>query len=76
MGVVPIADLVDVAPRRQARPGRHADRAVGIGLIEARAAGGQIVKNRSPHDGVAVTVRDLLSVLVRKNEQQIPWCHI
>jgi hypothetical protein len=75
VGVVPVADLVDVLAAGEARARRDADRAGGVGRAEARAARGERVQVRRVDHRMARATQHLRVVLVRHDHQQIARLH-
>lgn len=69
--VVPIAGLMRVAPGRQRRPRRAAQRAAAIGVVEAHAALRDAVENRCLHDRVSVGADEIARVVVGQEEDQV-----
>ena len=70
-GVVPIADLVDITARGKARPRRHADRAVAVGVLEERTLCRQPVHVGRLDIGVAIGAENTAAVLVGHDEENI-----
>ena len=73
--VVPMPDLVHMAPRGHAGPGRHADGGIAVGAPEERAALREAVQVRRPYDGVPVAPEDPARVLVGEQEHQVRGRH-
>ncbi len=71
MRVVPACVLRHVGAGLQAGARRHADRTVGVGGGELRAARGERVDVRGPDDPVAVAPCDVAGMLVGQDEQDI-----
>ena len=71
MGVVPVPRLVDIAPGREGGACRDADRRIGVGGGEPRAALGQPVEIGRPHHVVAAAAEHLGVVLVRHDEEEV-----
>ena len=72
--VVPAADFVHVAAGGQRGAFRYADRAVGVGGVEAGAAPRQRIEMRRDA-GAAVTAQPGAGVLIGKYEQQVGRSH-
>src|SRR5581483_7941143 len=73
--VVPVADVVDVAAGREAGPGWDADGAVGVGVGEADATGGQRVEVRRLDDRMAVAAEHPTVVLVGHHVDEVHRLH-
>src|SRR5829696_7406212 len=74
-GIVPVADLVDVAPGREARPARYTDRAVAIGVLEQGPARCEVIEIRRLDDRIPVRAEYALAVLVGHDEQDVASGH-
>ena len=70
-GVVPISQLVHVAPGSEGCTRRNADRTVGVGARKPGAAGGQAVQVGRLHAGMAITPGDIAAVLVGEDEEKV-----
>ena len=75
VGVVPVADLVHVAPDREARAGRHADRARGVRRREARAARRQRVEIGRGDERMAGGSEKFRVVLVGHQHEEVGGRH-
>ncbi len=74
-GVVPVANLVDVAPGGQGGASGYADGAVCVGMCKTCTPISQPVYTGSLHHGVAVTAGCVPVVLVREDEEHVGGFH-
>lgn len=70
-GIVPEADLVDMAPRGEARPRGHADRGVAGSITEANSGGRQAIEMRRPDHGMAMAAEHAGIVLIRHDHKHV-----
>ena len=71
--VVPVADLVNVAPGCEDGAGGDADGAIGVGVGVAGAAGGELVEVWRLHKRVPGAAHGGGLVLVGEDEEQVGW---
>jgi hypothetical protein len=75
IGVVPVADLVDVLAGGEGGARRHADRAGGVRVGEAQAARRQAVEVRRVHHPVSRAAHPARVVLVGHDDEQVCGFH-
>ena len=74
--IVPVADRVHIAPGGEARPARHADGAIAVGMLEQRAAARQGVEVGRAYDGIAIGAEYAAAVLVGHDEKYVMSLHV
>ena len=72
LAVVPLLDVEDVAPGREARPRRNADGAVAVGVPEECPPLGERVEMRRPDDRMPHAPEGETGVLVGEDEEEVP----
>ena len=74
--VVPVADLVHEAPGCECSASGYADGAIGVGVGEAGAAGGELVEVWRLHKRVPGAAHGGGLVLVGEDEEQVGWFQV
>src|SRR5258706_15468336 len=73
--VIPEADLVDIAPGREARSRRHTDRTVGVSRREPGSARGKPIDVWRAHQRMARAPHQSGIMLIGQNDYQVSRLH-
>ena len=73
-GIIPITDFTHIAPRRESRPRRHANRRTTVGIGKPHASGGDTVHIRRFNLRMTVAPKYLGTMLIGHDDDEILRC--